>query len=214
MLVREPRAIVFRTTTMHTFDRKGYVHTADRVIPIVERETTSKKWLLSVFRKHRGAELIRHPDVPQHDAFVPLQLGRMYREGSAVTGRCPDVWVVGRRSISPGRKRAARFADMVASMLRRQVFRDSLDTFQGRLEFSRWVDRPGGVALRADMAQAQAWAESVLAVGIPKPTPITRPFSPSELQIDPDTLSFYIAKLPDTSFYSIGGCSDVEITHR
>jgi hypothetical protein len=62
------------------------------------------------------------------------------------------------------------------------------------------------------MAKAQAWAESVLVVGIPKRTPITQPFSPSELCIDPDTLSSYIAKLPDTSFYSIGGCSEAEIT--
>ena len=153
----------------------------------------------------------RHPDVPQHDAFVPLQLGRMYREASSVTGSCPDVWVVGRRSGSPGRKRAARFADMAASMFRRRLFRDSLDTGDGTLEVSRWVDRPGGVAQRADMAQAQAWAESVLAVGIPKPVPITAPFSPNELRIDPDTLSLYMAKLPDTSFYSIGGCSEVEI---
>ena len=130
---------------------------------------------------------------------------------AAVTGSCPDVWVVGRRSGSPGRKRAARFADMAASMFRRRVLRDSLDTVDGKLEFSRWVDRPRGVAQRADMAQAQAWAESVLAAGIPKPLPITVPFSPNELQIDSDSLSLYIAKLPDTSYYSIGGCSEVEI---
>ncbi len=153
----------------------------------------------------------RHPDVPQHDTFAPPQLGRMYREASAATGHYPDVWVVGMRSGSPGRKRAARFADQAASMLRQRVLRDSLETHQGTLEFSRWVDRPGGVAQRAEMARGQAWAESVMAVGIPKPTPILVAFSPSELQIDPDTLAHYVAKLPDTSFYSIGGCSEVEI---
>src|SRR6266850_1835341 len=61
------------------------------------------------------------------------------------------------------------------------------------------------------MRRAQAYADSVLAGGIPKLIPITRPFTPSELQIDPDMLSFYVARLADTSFYSIGGCSDVEI---
>ncbi len=61
------------------------------------------------------------------------------------------------------------------------------------------------------MSRAQAYADSVLAGGIPKPIPITRPFTPSELEIDPDTLSFYVARLADTSFYSIGGCSEVEI---
>ena len=61
------------------------------------------------------------------------------------------------------------------------------------------------------MSRAQAHADSVLARGIPKPIPITRPFTPSELDVNPDTLSFYVAMLADTSFYSIGGCSDVEI---
>jgi hypothetical protein len=50
-----------------------------------------------------------------------------------------------------------------------------------------------------------------MAVGVPKPVPITRPFDPSELKLDPDTLAFYAARLADTSLYSIGGCSDVEI---
>src|SRR6185503_10115187 len=103
----------------------------------------------------------RHPAVPESDAFLRLQVGRMYREASTATGDRPNVWVVGRRSGSTGRKHAARFADMAASMLRRRVLRDSLDTFQGTLEFSRWVDRPGGVAQRLDMARGQAWAESV-----------------------------------------------------
>jgi hypothetical protein len=155
----------------------------------------------------------QHPEVPQNDVFVRPQLGRMYREASAATEGYPDLWVVGRRSSSPARKLAARFADMAASMLRRPVLRDSIATSRGMLEFSRWVDRPAGVAQRVEMARAQAWAESVMAVGIPKPTPITRPFSADELRIDSDTLSYYISKLPDTSFYSIGGCSEVEITN-
>ena len=40
---------------------------------------------------------------------------------------------------------------------------------------------------------------------------IKRYFRSEGLAIDPDTLSFYVAHLADTSFYSIGGCSDVEI---
>jgi hypothetical protein len=153
----------------------------------------------------------RHPDVPHHDAFVPAQLGQMYREASAATRDYPDVWVVGRRSSSTGRRRATRFADMSVSMLRQRVLRDSVETSLGTVEFSRWVDRPGGAAQRAEMSQAQAYADSVLARGIPKLIPITRPFTASELEINPDTLSFCIARLADTSFYSIGGCSDVEI---
>lgn len=152
----------------------------------------------------------RHPDVPKADVFVPLQLGRMYREGSAATRESPDVWVVGMRSGSSGRRKAARFADQVAALFRRRVLRDSLDTPRGNMEFSRWTDQPGGAARRIEMARSQAWAESVMAVGVPKPIPITRPFSPSELRIDADTLSFYLAKMADTSFYSIGGCSEVE----
>jgi hypothetical protein len=154
----------------------------------------------------------RHPDVPRHDAYVPAQLGRMFREASAATQLRPVVWVVGRRTDSPGRKHAARFADMVASSFRRLVFRETVDTFQGTLEVAWWADQPGGVTRRVDIARALAWADSVKAVGVPKPTPITRPFSRGELEIDQDTLSLYMAKLPDTSFYSIGGCSEVEIT--
>lgn len=153
----------------------------------------------------------RHPDVPEHDAFVPSQLGQMYREASAATENCPEVWVVGRLSGSPGRRRAARFADMAASMIRSRVLRDSVKTSRGTMGFSRWADRPGGVAQRTEMRLALAYADSVMARGVPKPIPITRPFTPSELEIDADTLSFYVAKLADTSFYSIGGCSEVEI---
>jgi hypothetical protein len=61
------------------------------------------------------------------------------------------------------------------------------------------------------MSRARTYADSVLARGIPKRSPITRPFSRSELEINPDTLSYLVAELADTSFYSIGGCSDVEI---
>ncbi len=75
---------------------------------------------------------------------------------------------------------------------------------------SWWVDRPWGVSQRVSIAQALAWADSAKATGVPKPTPIRRPFSRNELQIDPDTLNLYLSKLPDTSFYSIGGCSEVE----
>jgi hypothetical protein len=61
------------------------------------------------------------------------------------------------------------------------------------------------------MSRARGYADSVLARGIPKPIPIVRPFDPSELEINPDTLSFYVGRLADTSFYSIGGCSEVEL---
>jgi hypothetical protein len=153
----------------------------------------------------------RYPGVSGDDAFVPGQLVELYREASAATWEDPDVWVVGRLSGSTARRRAARFADMVASMSRSRVLRDSVMTSRGTVAFSRWVDRPGGVAQREEMRRAQAYADSVLARGVPKPIPITRPFSPTELEIDRDTLSFYVARLADTSFYSIGGCSDVEI---
>ena len=153
----------------------------------------------------------RHPDVPNHDAFVPAQLGQLYREASAATRDYPEVWVVGRRSGSSGRGRAARFAEAAASILRSRVARDSVSTLSGTVEFSRWVDRPGGTARRAEMSRAQVYADSVLARGIPKPVPITRPFTPGELEINPDTLSYFVTRLADTSFYSIGGCSEVEI---
>jgi len=153
----------------------------------------------------------RHPDVPLHDAFLPAQLGDMYREASAATESRTDVWVVGRLAGPTGRRRAARFADNAASMIRRPVLRDSLKTARGMVTISRWVDRPGGAARRAEMRRGQEYADSVLARGIPKPTPITRPFTSSELRIDPDTLSYFVARLADTSFYTIGGCSEAEI---
>ena len=151
------------------------------------------------------------PDGPSQDAFVPAQLGQMYSEASAKMENCSDVWVVGRRSGSIGQRRAARFADMAASMLRRPVLRDSVRTTRGTIAVSRWVDRPGGSARRAEMRRARAYADSVLAVGMPERIPITRPFTPSELAVNPDTLSWYVSKLADTTFYAIGGCSDVEI---
>jgi hypothetical protein len=61
------------------------------------------------------------------------------------------------------------------------------------------------------MRLAFAYADSVMAAGIPRRTPIARAFTPIELQINLDTLSIYMSRLPDTSFYSIGGCSEVEI---
>jgi hypothetical protein len=67
------------------------------------------------------------------------------------------------------------------------------------------------VGQRAQVRRALAIADSVLARGGPKPPPISRPFTRSELAVDVDTLSCYLALLADTSFYSIGGCSDVEL---
>ena len=151
------------------------------------------------------------PDGPRQDAFGPAQLGQMYSEASAATENCSDVWVVSRLSGSTGRRRAARFAEMAASMLRRPVLRDSVRTSHGAVAFSRWVDRPGGSAQRTEMRRGRAYADSVLAVGMPERIPITRPFTPSELAVNPDTLSLYVARLADTTFYAIGGCSDVEI---
>lgn len=153
----------------------------------------------------------RHPDVPHHDLFTPAQRGQMYRDASAATRDYPEVWVVGRLSGPEGRMRAARFAESAAGFLRVRVLRGSVKTAQGAVAFSRWVDRRGGRAQRAEMQRGHEYADSVMALGIPKPIPITRPFTASELEIDPDTLAFYVARLADTSFYSIGGCSEVEV---
>jgi hypothetical protein len=153
----------------------------------------------------------RHPDVPNNDAFGPPQLGQMFREASAATEARPELWVVGRTMGSTARTRAARFAEQAASQARRRVLRDSVKTPLGTVQISYWVDRPGGVAERVGIRESLAYAESVMARGIPKPTPITDPFTLSELKTDPDTLSLYVDRLADTTFYSIGGCSDVEI---
>jgi hypothetical protein len=59
------------------------------------------------------------------------------------------------------------------------------------------------------MRRGRAQADSILAAGIPKLAPITKPFARRDLAIDPDTLSFYVAKLADTTFYAVGGCSEV-----
>lgn len=126
------------------------------------------KYVRSRLAKRFKVVPFRHPAVPLSDAFLPLQVGRMYREASAATADRPEVWVVGRRTGSTGRKHAARFADMAAFMNRRRVLRDSLDTFQGTLELSRWVDQPGGVAQRVAMLRGQAWADSVLAARGPQ----------------------------------------------
>lgn len=151
-----------------------------------------------------------HPDVPGHEA---PQLGQMYREAAAATRPFPDVWVIGTQSESSARRREVAFARAAASSNRRPVLNDTLHTDRGTLVLTRWVDQPGGAAWREEMARSQAWAESVIAVARSKPPPtlITNPFRPEELRIERDTLSFYVAKLRDTSYYSIGGCSDVEI---
>jgi hypothetical protein len=62
------------------------------------------------------------------------------------------------------------------------------------------------------MRRGRAQADSILAAGIPKLAPSTKPFARRDLAIDPDTLSFYMAKLADTTFYAVGGCSEVETT--
>jgi hypothetical protein len=171
--------------------------------------------LFDYFRSRlpRGFRVIpfRHPDVPRHDAFSAMQLGQMYREAAAATRRYPVVWVVGIQD-SPVKKRAAAFARVAVSSNRDAVRIDTLHTDRGTLALTRWVDRPGGVAWREEMARSQAWAESVITAerSKPPPTPITHPFSAAELEIDADTLSYFVAKLRDTSYYSIGGCSDVE----
>lgn len=153
----------------------------------------------------------RLADIPGHDAYVTPQLGQMYQEASAAMQNCSDVWVVGRVAGPAGRSRAARFAYMAASVNRNRVLRDSVLTSRGEVAVSRWVDRPGGAAQRAQMRQAMAFADSVLARGTPEIIPITRPFTPAELALDPDTLSFYVTELADTSFYTIGGCPGVEL---
>ena len=77
----------------------------------------------------------------------------------------------------------------------------------GCLSFVHWTPSPQS---RDPQFLAQASAESILAAGIPRPVPITRPFARGELWVNPDTLSYYVAGLADTSFYSIGGCDEVQ----
>lgn len=153
----------------------------------------------------------KYPDVQGGDAIAPQQLGQLYREASIALERFSDVWVVGRPLKSSQQTRVARFAEMAASAFRSRVLRDTSKAPGGSMTVSRWLDRPGGVAERLRMRRSMAYADSVIAAGPPKRVPITRPFSASELAVDPDTLALYLTKLPDTTYYSIGGCSEVEL---
>ena len=146
---------------------------------------------------------------PGQEALTPTQVGQMFREASIATMNYTNVWVVG-SPVPSALRRAATFADMAARMSRRRVLRDSVRTSRGVVTFSRWADLPGGLAQRVEARRARAEADSIMAHGIPRPTPITRPFTRSELAFDADTVSLYVARLADTSFYSIGGCSEVE----
>lgn len=139
----------------------------------------------------------------------PADLGLLYRRACEQTKNARDVWVVGRRTAA-GRRRAARFADQAAAMFRRPVTRDSVRTHGDLVAIAHWTDRPQGRADRVRMRLSMAYAESVIAAGPPRRTPVTRPFTRDELFVHPDTLSEYLARLADTSFYSIGGCSEVE----
>jgi hypothetical protein len=152
--------------------------------------------------------LFSHADPSRPDAAAPANMGQMFREASAATMNYTEVWVIGRPSNAS--RRATVFAEMAARMARSRVVRDSIRTSRGTVTFSRWVDHPGGVAQRAEARHALALADSILAHGAPKPIPITRPFSREELSVDRDTVSYYLRQLADTSFYSIGGCSEVE----
>ncbi len=145
------------------------------------------------------------------EAPTPAQIGQMFRETSAATTHYTDVWVVGHPSGPGVSRRAAAVAEMSARMSRTRVLGDSVRTSRGTVTFAQWVDLPGGVARRAETHRALAYADSILAHGDPKPVPITRPFTRSELAVDRDTVAYYVAQLADTSFYSIGGCSEVEI---
>lgn len=159
-------------------------------------------------RLPRSIAVVPFAHLSRQESWAPALVGQMYREASAATMNYTDVWVVARPTSASGR--AAAFADMAARMARRRVLRDSIMTSRGTVTFSRWVDFPGGVAQRAETRRALAHADSVMAHGAPKLTPITRPFTRSELAVDPDTVSYYVAHLADTSFYWIGGCSEVE----
>ena len=144
---------------------------------------------------------------------TPAQIGQMFRETSAATMGYTDVWVLGRSSSSRLLRRAAAVAEMLARLSRIRTLRDSVTTSRGTVTFAQWVDLPGGVAQRAETRQALADADSVLARGTPRLVPITRPFTPRELEVDRDTVAYYVSQLADTSFYTIGGCSEVEIVN-
>ena len=142
---------------------------------------------------------------------TPPQIGQMFRETSAATITCASVWVVVSVADQRTSRRAAMVAEMAAKMSRTRVLRDSIKTNRGTVMFSHWVDMPGGMAQRLETHRALAIADSILAHGGPTRIPITRPFTRSELAVDPDSVSRYVALLADTSFYSIGGCSEVEL---
>jgi hypothetical protein len=156
----------------------------------------------------------RHADIPLNDLFERPQLGQMYRDASSATNRFPDVWVIQAYSGSPARKQAAWFAQAAASLHRSRALSDTIGTDHDTLMFARWIDRPGGVALREEMARSQAWADSALVAARSRPprVPITRPFGAEELEIDRDSLLFYVEALQDTGYYSIGGCDEVQTT--
>ena len=155
------------------------------------------------------------PQDPRYDAIAPAQAGKMYRNASAKTMNDTDVWVVAiNRAFGPsGLRRAYAFANAAAQVARTRVSRDSLKTSRGTVNFSRWVDLPGGVARRTQMSLDLVYADSVMARArsTPKPAPITRPFTHAELAVDGDRASYYLSRLADTTFYSIGGCSQVEL---
>jgi hypothetical protein len=147
------------------------------------------------------------------EAPTPAQIKQMFRETSAATTGYTDVWVVGRSSSSRLSRRAAAVAEMSVRMSRARVLRDSVTTSRGTVTFTQWVDLPGGVAQRAETRRALAYADSIMARGGPRLVPITRPFTRSELAVDRDAVAYYVSRLADTSFYTIGGCSEVEIVN-
>ena len=67
----------------------------------------------------------RYADLSHDEAVAPQQLGQMYGETSLALERFTDVWVVGRPSETPGKVRAARFAEMAASTIRKRVLLDT-----------------------------------------------------------------------------------------
>jgi hypothetical protein len=150
------------------------------------------------------------PEAPGTEGLTRVELGRIYHQVSAATMTSTEVWVVGKTNEQS--VRAARLADSAARMSRHQVLRDSLETSRGTLMFSRWVDLPGGVSQRIRIHHELELGDSIMA-HTPKRALITRPFTRSELAVDDDTVSYYVAHLADTSFYSIGGCPDVELVN-
>jgi hypothetical protein len=142
---------------------------------------------------------------------TPAQIGQMFRETSLATLKYTDVWVVGGSADPKTSKRVGAVAEMAARMSRARVLRDSVRTPRGTVTFTRWVDLPRGVAQRTETRRALAAGDSILAHGVRKRVPITIPFTRSELALDRDTVAYFVARLADTSFYSIGGCDEVEI---